>query len=192
MCCADVPCRFSSTDVTESSRPLDKTQSPCHQVSWQPHREMPTHPLQTLADSKGRMEFSSFLQAQQPFPHSQQQDFGVTHETSSILTSCGVGLDGLKGGRGAGQDRAAVQRGRGLQQLRVQCRWLALEVTTALGLCRWDIALWNTPRNVISHQPRGSCGTDSALAGSAGQAQAAAQGEAFLLSSTSIFGHIFC
>lgn len=80
-----------------------------------------------------------------------QRSLGVRHGTGPrrILTSCGIRLDRLKGGRGAGQDGAAVQRGRGLQRLRVQPGRLAagrghgaegVEVTAALGLRHRDAA----------------------------------------------------
>lgn len=99
VCHASVPRRFSSTCVTESIGTLDMTQSLSQQVPQHPHREMPTHAWLTA-----KAEWSSA-------PSSRASSLSLAPSSmlleqhpkrGSILTSCGIGLNRLEGGRGAG------------------------------------------------------------------------------------------
>lgn len=57
------------------------TQSPSLQIPQHPGRELPAHPSQSLAESRGRTEFSSFLRGRQPLPRSKQQSLGAAEES---------------------------------------------------------------------------------------------------------------
>lgn len=188
-----VPCRFSSTDVAESSRTIDKTQSPCHHVSWQPHREMPTilcRPWLT-AKAEGSSAPSSRPSSLALTPSSRILEQHMTQAAYSPPVESG--LMGSKEVEVLGRTELLSSEAEDCSScVSNAAGWPSkspLPLDSAAGTSHSGTAT-DTPRNVISHQPQGSCCTDSALAGSAGQA--AAQGDAFLLSSRSILRQISC